>query len=156
MQIGSAIEISEAGGSLILHSNISKPAVLLAGGIGITPFMSILRNAAHEKLGHKIFLFYSNRKPEDAAFIGELENIAKQNLNFTLVATMTQTEKSERKWTGETGYIDAEMLKRYVTELQGPIYYLAGPPSMVAAMRQTLNGAGILDDDIRSEDFSGY
>jgi ferredoxin-NADP reductase len=56
-------------GHLPLHNNIEKPAVFLAGGIGITPFVSMVKNATKENLPHQIFLFYSNRRPEDSAFL---------------------------------------------------------------------------------------
>ena len=72
------------------------------------------------------------------------------------VATMTGMAHSGREWTGETGFIDGEMLARHLGPLQGPIYYIAGPPPMVAAMRQMLVGAGVDEDDIRSEEFAGY
>ena len=64
--------------------------------------------------------------------------------------------QSKMEWKGETGLIDAEMLARHLASLQGPIYYLAGPPAMVAGVRQMLVSSGVDEDDIRSEDFAGY
>jgi ferredoxin-NADP reductase len=69
---------------------------------------------------------------------------------------MTGMAKSHVAWTGETGRITREMLARYLPALQGPIYYVAGPPAMVAATRQMLAQAGVDEDDIRSEEFGGY
>lgn len=77
--------------------------VFLAGGIGITPFRSILFWAAKEKLPHRLVLFYSNRRPEDAPFLDELQALEKENPNYTFVATMTGIDKSSRSWSGETG-----------------------------------------------------
>jgi ferredoxin-NADP reductase len=74
----------------------------LAGGIGITPFRSILLHAAKEKLPHRIFLFYSNRRPEDAPFLEELQILQQQNANYRLVATMTEMKKSNRAWTAKS------------------------------------------------------
>ena len=73
MPLGTQVKIEGPGGSFTLHKNSAKPAVFLAGGIGITPFFSILRQAAHDRLPHQLFLFYSNRRPEDAAFLDGLE-----------------------------------------------------------------------------------
>jgi ferredoxin-NADP reductase len=143
-------------GSFTLHRNTSKPAVFLAGGIGITPFHSIIKHAAENLLPHKIVLFYSNRRPEDAAFLGELQAIEKTYKNFQLVATMAEMEKSSQPWSGETGFIDAPMLQRHLSSLAGPIYYVAGPPAMVTAMRAMLEKAQVDPDDIRTEEFSGY
>ena len=153
---GTPVKIDGPSGSLVLHRNATKPAVFLAGGIGITPFLSIVRQAAHEKAAHQLYLFYSNRRPEDAAFLDPLVHTARDYPNFHLIATMTEMSKSARQWDGETGFIDKAMLTRYLARLQGPIYYLAGPPAMVAAMRRMLTEAEADEDDIRSEEFSGY
>jgi len=143
-------------GSFILHNNSAKPAVFLAGGIGITPFSSIIRHAAKAKLPHKLYLFYSNRRPEDAAFMPILQELEKENPNFKFIPSMSEMNKSAQAWNGETGFINREMLARHLPALQGPIYYIAGPPAMVAAMRQMLNAAGVDEDDIRTEEFAGY
>jgi ferredoxin-NADP reductase len=150
------VKIGSAAGSFTLHRNPAKSAVFLAGGIGITPFLSIVRQANHDRLPHKLSLFYSNRRPEDAAFLGTLQNLEKTNPNFRLICTMTEMSKSKEDWKGETTLIDKELLSKHLAVLQGPIYYIAGPPTMVAAMRQTLVGAGVEEDDIRAEEFAGY
>jgi len=153
---GLEVKIESPGGSFTLHKNPTKPAVFLAGGIGITPFVSMARQAAKEKALQRLYLFYSNRRPEDAAFLDLLAALPAENPNFNFIATMTAMEKSRRKWTGETGNIDRDMLLRHVPEPIGPIYYLAGPPEMVVAMRKTLMSAGVDEDDMRTEEFSGY
>ena len=154
--LGTQVMIGSAMGSFTLHKNSARPAVFLAGGIGITPFISIVRQADHDRLAHRLYLFYSNRRPEDAPFLQALQMLEKSNPNFQLVCTMTETLMSQKAWKGETGLIDKEMLSKHLAVLQGPIYYIAGPPPMVAAMRQTLVSAGIEEDDIRAEDFAGY
>jgi ferredoxin-NADP reductase len=156
MKIGTEVSLDAPYGSFTLHNNSRIPAVFLTGGIGVTPVRSIVLQAAHDNLPHKIFLFDSNRRPEDAAFLNELMEAQEKNPNYTFVGTMTEMEKSSRKWDGETGYITKPMLEKYVGDLTLPIYYLAGPASMVAAMRKTLNEAGVDDDNIRTEEFSGY
>jgi ferredoxin-NADP reductase len=163
MPLGGAVKVEGPFGNLTLHNNASRPAVLLAGGIGITPFRSMVRRAAHEKLPHRIFLFYSNRRPEDAPFLDEFQALAQQNPNFTFIPTMTEMGGSRLPWTGETGYLDRELILKHLqralpsqAELSGPIYYMAGPPAMVAALRAILNKAGVDDDDIRTEEFTGY
>lgn len=154
--VGSAIKLEGPFGSLTLHSNRTRPAVLIAGGIGITPFVSMLRQAAREQLPQTLVLLYSNRRPEDAAFLAELQALEEGNRNFRLVATMTELTASSRSWPGHCGRIDTALLKQAVGELVAPIYYLAGPPAMVEGMRQTLSLAAVSDDDIRSEAFYGY
>jgi len=69
---------------------------------------------------------------------------------------MADMESQSGARSGGTGLIDAEMLKRHLPELNGPIYYIAGPPAMVAAMKEMLIKARVDEDDIRAEDFPGY
>ncbi|HEX5081811.1 MAG TPA: FAD-dependent oxidoreductase [Blastocatellia bacterium] len=156
MPLGTEVRIVGPFGSLTLRENSAKPAVFLAGGIGITPFRSMLRQAAEQKLPHHLFLFYSNRRPEDAAFLEELQDLENENSNYKFIGTMTKMAGSNRVWRGETGFINPEMLAKYIGDLAAPIYYIAGPPAMVAAMRQTLILAGVNSDDVRAEEFAGY
>ncbi len=150
------VKIEGPMGSFTLHNNASKPAVFLAGGIGITPFSSIVRHAAKARLPHRLYLFYSNRRPEDAPFMDLLRQLEKENPNYKFIPSMSEMQKSAQQWSGETGFINREMLSRYLTALQGPIYYIAGPPGMVTAMRQMLTAAGVDEDDVRTEEFAGY
>ncbi|HET6719713.1 MAG TPA: FAD-dependent oxidoreductase [Rhodocyclaceae bacterium] len=156
LAIGAPVELDGPFGSLTLHNNRSRAAVLIAGGIGITPFRSMLQQAAQDQLPQSLVLLYSNRRPEDAAFLAELQALEKQNKRFRLVATMTEMSKSSLPWDGHRGAIDEALLRKIGGELQAPIYYLAGPPAMVEGLHQTLNLAGVDDDDIRSEEFYGY
>ena len=150
------VKIDGPGGSFVLHRKSEKPAVFLAGGIGITPFLSMIRQAGHDQSPHHMYLFYSNRRPEDAAFLDLLSEATKLNPNFRLIATMTEMDKSHSEWKGEIGLVNKDMLTKHLPSLQGPNYYLAGPPAMAAAMQRILIEAGVDEDDIRTEEFSGY
>jgi ferredoxin-NADP reductase len=154
--LATEVQIGSAAGSFTLHKNAAKPAVFLAGGIGITPFLSMVQQADQDRLAQKLYLFYSNRRPEDAAFLDTLQTLETTNPNFRLICTMTEMSKSRKEWKGETALIDQGMLSRHLATLQGPIYYIAGPAAMVAAMQQTLVSAGVEEDDIRTEEFFGY
>ena len=76
---GTPVRIEGPNGLMVLHEDAARPAVFLAGGIGVTPFLSMARHAAKEKRPHQILLFYSNRRPEDAAFLEELERLEQAN-----------------------------------------------------------------------------
>ena len=156
LPIGALAQVDGPFGSLTLHNKLGRAAVLIAGGIGITPFMSMLRHAAFSALPQRLVLLYANRRPEDTAFLSELQRMEGENRNFRLVATMTRMGGSRLPWTGETGAIDEALLERVAGELPDPVYYVAGPPPMVAAVRDTLERAGVDGDDIRSEEFYGY
>ena len=156
MPLGSEIEFKGPYGRMTLHEDASRPAVFLTGGIGITPFRSIAVEAAAAGQQHRVQLCYSNRRPEDAAFLEELSELEKSNLNYQFIPTMTAAAGSKLPWTGETGYINAEKLARFVPDLNAPIYYIAGPAAMVNAMRATLADAGVDEASIRAEEFAGY
>lgn len=151
---GTTVQISEADGDLILHRDTARPAALIAGGIGITPFLSMARHAAHESLQHPLVLFYSNWRPELAAFLPELDALQRANPQFRLVVTMTEPEP--QSWSGETGVIDADLLRRHLPDLADPVYYLAGPPPMALAMLDLLQDLGVDDAAIKSAEFYGY
>ena len=86
----------------------------------------------------------------------ELQKVEGQNPNYKFIATMTNMRQSPQSWQGETGHIGPEMLAKWIEDSRRAIYYTAGPPGMVAVMRQMLTTAGIGDDDIRTEEFTGY
>jgi ferredoxin-NADP reductase len=154
--LGTTVRIDGPDGEMVLHEDAARPAVFLAGGIGITPFLAMARHAANERLPHCLYLFYSNRRPEDAAFLAELQKMERLNPNYRLIATMAEPEKSAQRWTGETGFIRREMLERHLADVTSPMYYFAGPPAMNMAMQKMLEDIGITEQAMRSEEFYGY
>lgn len=155
MPLGTAVKVEGPFGDLRLH-HADRPAVVLTGGIGITPFRSILLEAIRtDGLPYPIVVFYANRRPRDAAFLEELGNLASDDPNLIFVPTMSGLDPTDA-WDGERGHIDAEMLRRHLTGVTDPIYYLTGPPGMVRGLRMMLVGAGVDEDDIRTEEFTGY
>jgi ferredoxin-NADP reductase len=143
LPIGAPVKLDGPFGSLTLHKAASRAAVLIAGGIGITPFMSMLR----ERTSHRTVLVYSNRRARDAAYLTELQVLAGLNPDFRLVTTMTE----------EGGkLVDAALLREASNGLVAPVFYVAGPPAMVDAVKRALDAAGVDDTDVRSEEFFGY
>lgn len=156
LQPGAPLELDGPFGAMTLHKKTERPAVLIAGGIGITPFMSMIRHAAHSQSPQQLVLLYSNRRPEDTAFLAELQALAAAYPHFQLIATMTDMAQSAQTWNGPTGMIDSAFLQKTASGLSNPIFYVSGPPPMVSAMRDTLEAAGMDEDDVRSEEFYGY
>jgi ferredoxin-NADP reductase len=154
--IGTTVKIEGPMGSFSLHDNTARPAIFLAGGIGIAPFLSMLTYATEEKLHHHIVLFYANRCLKDAAFIDELWRLETANPRFRFVPTLTRMNSENGGWRGKTGHISSQMLLTRIKTLRGPIYYIAGPPTIVASARHTLSAAGVDEDDIRTDEFAGY
>ena len=155
---GTTVKLRGPMGTFTLPDDPARPVVFLAGGIGITPFVSMLRHEAKAGSTRPRLLVYSNRRPEDAPFLDELQSLAGADGPFRLVGTMTEMERSAREWTGERAMVDAAFLARHLPAAgaSGAVHYLAGPPAMVAGLRALLKGAGVADADIRTDEFFGY
>lgn len=153
---GAEIQIEGPYGDLVLHEDATRPAVFIAGGIGITPFRSMILDAIERGLAHRLVLFYSNRTPESAAFLTELTTRAAAHPNFVIVPMMTDSGPANAAWRGERGALTRERLVQYAGDIAAPVYYIAGPPAMVSAMESLLLGASVQRADIRAEMFTGY
>lgn len=156
MPAGGRVSLRGPAGKFTLDGADARPAVFLAGGIGVTPFVSMLRHAAQSRLERDLWLFYSNRRPEDAAFLDELAALPQRNLRYRFVGTMVEMAKSSRPWSGETRILDRAMLVRHLKGLAAFVYYVAGPPGLVEAMQKMLADAGVKDEAIRTDEFFGY
>ena len=156
LSVGSAVEAEGPFGSrFVLQGNTTRPLVFIAGGIGITPLLSMLLHVVHENLGYHIALFYSNRKMEDASFLNDLHEIAQRHDSFTFVPTFTK-EGADAGWEGEVGYISPEMIKKYTEHSITPLFYIAGPPDMVIGIERVLVDSGVRNEDIITKKFTGY
>lgn len=150
---GFSVNIRGPYGMFVL--NEQHDGILLAGGIGITPFRSYMEYATDKKLKNNLTLFYSNKTPEDIAFREELEDISKVNKNIRIVETITRPEESKEKWPGTVGRIDESMIKENA-DIGSAIFYICGPPAMVDAMLEVVKGMGMPKEKIKTEKFIGY
>lgn len=153
---GTEVSIRGPMGSFVLHSDVSRAAVFLAEGIGITPFLSFLSSVPIVKHHPPVFLFYANRYIEDAAFMETLCNLEMLTDNFHFVPTFTRIATGQGGWKGSTGPINAQILSKYISNPRVPIYYIAGPPDMVAGTHQALVELNVREGNIRTEHFAGY
>jgi len=154
MAPGAVLSLEQPFGTLILPEDTATPLAFLAGGIGIAPFRSMCRFAADKATGHTITLFYSGRTPEETPFVEELLRLPGQNSRLSAVVTMTRVE-DPAKWSGLTGRLSAETIKAQCATWEAAMYYIAGPPAMADAMKQTLDTMGIPSGRIKMEIFSG-
>jgi ferredoxin-NADP reductase len=150
---GDEAEVDGAYGHFVLEAG--SPAVLVAGGVGITPLKGMAEYAADRSLPIDVRLVYSNRSEEEIAYRTELEELARQNPRFTVYHTLTRAPK-DSTWSGRTGRIDAALLADASQGLSRPVHYLCGAPGMVQDTYQTLRGLGVAPDRIRYEVFRGY
>ena len=149
---GRDVEIDGPYGSLALRTDAGLPHVFIAGGIGITPFRSILVEAAAAGSQEPMVLFHANRDVAGAAFFSEMTYLGQRSPAFRFIPTLTRPSPG---WEGETGYIDAAMLRRHLDPAQA-VYYVSGPLAMVEATLALLGSIGVPGDRVRSETFEGY
>src|SRR5262245_43538992 len=153
LPVGTDVDVEQPKGNFLLPTETDRPFVFVAGGIGITVFHSMLLYITEEGLPHRVTLVYSNRDRESTAFLDELQELAQRNPNIRLVLTMTDDEG----WDGETRRIDAVMLRDVLEgDLNDYRYLVAGPPGMAKAVEAELKGAGIPEEQVASDSFSGY
>jgi ferredoxin-NADP reductase len=153
LPVGADVEVEEPKGSFLLPEETDRRYVFVAGGIGITVFRCMLRYISEEKLGHRVALVYSNRDLDSAAFLEELLELERTNPNLQLVLTMTD----DQAWDGESRRIDEPLLRDHLgDDLQSLTYLIAGPPGMVDGVLATLQAAGVPEEQLRPDRFSGY
>ncbi len=143
MQKGTEMIIDCPSGNFTLPSDTSRPIVFVAGGIGITPIVSMVRYWSEKKLGHNITLLYANKDAESASYYNELEKLANNaGVKFNL--------------SNIYGRIQKEQIAKIYSEKEGAIWYVVGPPGMVSFVRTLLSQVGVSEIDVIFEDFSGY
>lgn len=152
MPEGAEVEIGKIAGSFVLPENVDKPIVCIALGIGITPFMSMLRYVVEEKKDYKIVLIYSDDNTASMPFLPELQELPKTNPNFRLILSVTHQED----WEGEKRRVDGSFLKDYLEDVVNNYYFVSGPPKAVEAVASNLKETGIPEVNIKTDSFSGY
>lgn len=153
LPVGADVEVEPPKGKFVLPEDASRPLVFVAGGIGITAFRSMLRYIQDKGLPHRVTLIYSNRDRESTAFLDELEEIERSNPNIRLIVTMT----NDAGWTGERRRVDASFFEEYLGgESSDARYMVAGSPAMAKAATEELQKAGVDEQLISTDSFTGY
>jgi ferredoxin-NADP reductase/nitrite reductase/ring-hydroxylating ferredoxin subunit len=164
LEEGTIVKVRGPQGKFVLHDDYSKPAVFLSGGIGVTPFRSLIKYATDRQLPIRIVMFDSNRNRENTLFKKEFDECIDRNKNLKIIYTVTESKPDQKsssasEWTGERGRIDKAMLNKYLTddELKDSIFYTCGPPGMIKAMQDLLqHDIKIPKEKIIVEEFTGY
>ncbi|MEW6603554.1 MAG: Rieske 2Fe-2S domain-containing protein [Thermoproteota archaeon] len=157
LQQGTKVKISEPQGEFVLQDDYSKPAVFLSGGIGVTPFRSMVKYATDNQLPLRIVMFDSNRSRENILYKKEFDQWSSKNKNLKIIYAVTDEDPAG--WSDEKGRIDKAMIMRHLDndQLENSIFYVCGPPGMLKAMQNILkNELHIPDDRIKVEEFTGY
>src|SRR5713226_3007729 len=141
-------------GDFVLEED--RPAVLVAGGIGITPLKGMAEFASDKALPIEVRLLYSNPNEEEIAYREELEELEKKNSHFRIIHTLTDRSSVREGWKGFVGRIGVRQLREATRALDNPVFYLSGKASMVAAMLNLLSRMAVPEGDVRAEFFRGY
>jgi len=149
---GDTVAVQGPFGHFILEKD--RPAVLLAGGIGITPLKGMAEYAADQALPIPIRLVYSNRSEEEIVYRTDLEELARRNPRFSVLHTLTGSVP--KGWEGSVGRIGPKLLQDAARGLARPVYYVCGKTSMVAEMLRLLSESGVPESDVLVEVFRGY
>ena len=151
-KVGDWAKIDAPYGQFTFEGEHPKIA-LLSGGIGITPFISICKNATDMQLDSKISLFYGCRTEVDIAFYSELETMQQKNRNLRVLFIVAQAGP---EWKGATGIITGDMIKKELPDYKENVFYTCGPPPMVKAMETIIASLGLPKEQMKQEYFTGY
>jgi len=152
---GAVVEARGPGGQFLFESGSTGHHLMIAGGIGVTPFRSMVKYWLDQKLTDPITLIYSNRSEAEVVFRQELDSWVASRSKLTVVYTLTQPP-TEPGWAGYRGRINEELIKTSLPAWRKATCYICGPPVMVSAMAALLSGMGINQEKIRLERFVGY
>lgn len=149
---GAPAVVRSIKGKLVLPTRLGRSLVFIAGGVGIAPFISMLRDLRHRGRLALATLLYFNRSPASAAYLPELKAMAAEPSGLHLMLSMTR----HPGWTGETARLSPALLRAAVPEVAAAEHYVVGAPAMVAAAVRTLHDARVPAERVHDEDFSGY
>lgn len=167
LDLGTLVKFTAPLGKFVLPEDGSlRPAVFLSGGIGVTPFRSMLKYATDKQLPIKIMMFDSNRNEENILYREEFDQYVNANKNLKIIYTITDEGKEvsptpssgtvHDDWKGERSFINKAMLTKYLTS-DDSIFYVCGPPGMLKAMHNLLqDDLHIPKERIKIEEFTGY
>ncbi len=154
-KIGEVFEFRKPMGDFTVFKKTKKKHIFLAGGIGITPFRSIIKYHQDKNIKNKIHLIWSVKKEDEIPFRKEFDGWQKEKV---AKIDITLTEESPNNWKGLLGRIDKDKLIKLISPkgLKESRFMVCGPPSFVDAMEETLAELKVKEDNIMAEKFSGY
>lgn len=155
MKTGSMIVASQLAGDFTLPDDPKKKYVFIAGGIGITPFRSMLKFLLDTGKNLPVTIFYSNKNFSDISY-REVFDQAQKELGIKTVYNLTDTASIPVGWPGKVGRINDQMIRDEVPDFAERTFYLSGPRSMVDRFEETLSGMGIPKHQIKTDFFPGF
>lgn len=155
MEPGEKILAGQLAGDFTLPKNPKEKSVFIAGGIGITPFRSMVKYLVDTKQSRDIVLFYSNKNVSEAVYTDIFDQAVEQ-IGLKVVYTLTDSAQVPPGWKGKVGMIDAEMIAAEVPDFKQRTFYISGPHSMVTTFEHVLVGMGVHKNKIKTDFFPGF
>jgi glycine betaine catabolism B len=155
MSEGKGLLATSVMGDFLLPEDKDRTLVFIAGGIGITPFISMLRTLLIKKEKRDIVLFYTNKREVEIAYKNVLED-ASRELGVRVVYVLSDLAAIPSGWTGEKGFITQEIIETHVTAVVSSSYYISGPPSMVSSYSTLLQSMHVCKNNITTDFFPGF
>jgi ferredoxin-NADP reductase len=155
---GDSIVASQLSGDFVLPRNKKRKLVFVAGGIGITPFRSMIKYLIDKKEKRDIVLIYSNKTEADVAY-KDIFNLASGVLNLKVVYVTSDSKNKNIEQMGRmgrTGHIDERMILEEVKDWKERTFYISGPPSMVTSTENVIKNLGLGSSQIKTDFFSGF
>jgi ferredoxin-NADP reductase/Na+-translocating ferredoxin:NAD+ oxidoreductase RnfD subunit len=151
----SEIVAAQLAGDFVLPANPEQKCVFIAGGIGITPFRSMIKYLLDTQQKRPIVVFYSNKSAADILY-RDIFDQAQRQLGIKTVYALTGAGKIPAGWKGYVGHINRQMIRREVPDYMQSLFYLSGPNAMVTAFEDVLRQMGVSKDHIRKDYFPGF
>jgi ferredoxin-NADP reductase len=151
---GTKLVAAQVAGDFTLPSDTEQKLVFIAGGIGITPFRSMLKYLLDTQQRRDIVLFYINKQVEEIVY-QDILSAAQAKLGVKIFFTLTDVTALPRNWRGLVGRINEQMILKTVPDYDERTYYLSGPPEMVNANEQVLKHMGVRSEQIKKDFFPG-
>lgn len=154
---GDKVQFNGPYDDLNFDPNDTRPHVFLAGGIGITPYHSIVQYSLDKKVNTTMTLFVSWKTQDEMVFDEFFRNAQDSLESFNYIPTLTEDSSLESDvWDGERGRIDEKMIRKYVSSMLDCKYFFAGPPAMVNSLKKVVIDMGIPKQNLLAEEFEGY
>lgn len=155
LQAGGTVVAAQLAGDFVLPNDPRQKLVFIAGGIGITPFRSMLKYLLDTNQARPITLLYSNRSADEIAY-KDLFDQAKKNLGINVFYTLTDVETVPAGGNFQTGHFTKEFIAQNVPDFLQSTYMLSGPRAMILGFENTLNELGIPKKQIKTDFFPGF
>lgn len=155
MKENDIIIASQLSGDFVLPRNKKKKLVFIAGGIGVTPFRSMIKYLIDTREQRDIVLVYANRTEEDIAY-KNIFDLAIKVFNLRVIYVISDLKDKTINWTGEIGFVNEKMIQEQISDFSERTFYISGPPSMVSGIEKTIKNLGVKNSHIKTDFFPGF